>query len=649
MNIKRITAMTLAAAMTASACPTLAGCKNEEEAGFASVSKVTLSDAYAVNAVKKELEYLLSLDGKRLLADFRTNAGLPANATPYGGGWEGALIGGHTMGHYLSALAKAYANAMTPEAQREAVKERIDTLIEGLKECQEHAASAGASAGFLWGAHQVGLAPEAQFDNVERGKTNIVTEAWVPWYTMHKLIAGLIDVAEYTGSKAALGVVKGLGDWVVRRTEGWDEVTRLTVLDVEYGGMNDCMYNLYRLTGEQKYAIAAHAFDEEALFEDILSERDNYLNDVHANTTIPKIIGALNRYLSVNGKKIGGQKVEAERCLEVAEKFWERVLERHTYITGGNSEWEHFGLDNVLDAERTNANCETCNVYNMLKLSRMLFAATREKKYLDYYENAYLNDIWASQNPETGMTTYFQSMATGYFKVYSTPTGNFWCCTGSGMENFTKLNDSIYFLDGNTVTLSLYLSSTLETDKAKLSTAADLENSDTVTVHIEEGSFELRLRIPDWAESFEVTVDGRAAGEEKDGFYCLPVEGGNTVTVTMKKAVKAYNLPDSPNTYAFKYGPYVLAAELGEGTMSEGTTGVNVTVPANADMGGFSETVKVKGSVQEFMASIGEHLQRGADGKFRLSDTDQALVYSYYFRQHTERYGIYFKFTEGAL
>ena len=238
---------------------------------------------------------------------------------------------------------------------------------------------------------------------------------------MHKIIAGLLDVSEFTGSEKALEVAEGLGDWTYERVSGWSDAVHNTVLSIEYGGMNDCLYELYKETGEERYAIAAHAFDEDALFRRVASGKADVLNDLHANTTIPKFLGALNRYMTADGKTIGGEKVDASAYLKYAETFWDMVVEHHTYVTGGNSEWEHFGRDDVLDAERTNCNCETCNVYNMLKLSRALFEITGERKYADYYENAFYNAILSSQNPETGMTMYFQPMATGYFKVYGEP------------------------------------------------------------------------------------------------------------------------------------------------------------------------------------------------------------------------------------
>ena len=621
----------------------LSGCGGGEEDAerYYALSEVTLTDDYAVNALDKELDYLLSLDADRLLYYFHRNAALaPKASSSYGGGWEDALIGGHTMGHYLSALAQAYANASTGEEDRTAVEERLDYLLFELEQCQ---GNSQGEPGFLWGARTMGSDVEFQFNNVEFGLSNIATQAWVPWYTMHKIMAGLIDVYELTGKEDALDIATSLGDWVYGRVSGWSEATQATVLSIEYGGMNDCMYDLYAITGEERYAVTAHRFDEQTLFDDILSDRADYLNNRHANTTIPKIIGALNRYLTCDGKEIEGEIVDAAEMLTVAEMFWTRVVEHHTYITGGNSEWEHFGRDDVLNAERTNCNCETCNTYNMLKLSRMLFTITRDVKYLDYYERTYYNAIWSSQNPETGMTTYFQPMASGYFKVYSTPEENFWCCTGSGMESFTKLNDSIYYPAEDGVYVALFLDSTLQTEHFTLVQSADLENSDEIRFSLTAGETRLYLRVPSWSASCALTLNGTALPvQEEGGFVAVSLEEGDELMFTVEKTVTVHNLPDAENVYAFSYGPFVLSVELGSENMTTTTTGVNVTIPQRSAWEG--ETVNVTGTLQAFLGDPARNLVRGEDGKFTLSGTDRALTYSYHFRQHTQRYGIYFAF-----
>ena len=411
-----------------------------------SLSDITLKDAYLVNASEKETEYLLSIDADRLLAGFRETAGLDMKGKKRCAGWEDSLIGGHTMGHYLTACVQAYEYAGTSAENRKKLFKIIEYIAKTLKECQD-----ATGTGFIFGSTVLDAENvEKQFDNVEKGLTDINTEAWVPWYTMHKIFEGLLSVESMKDENAkdvascALETVSALGDWVYGRTSGWGAETHKTVLSTEYGGMNDVLYDLYILTGKEEHKKAAESFDETELFEKVLNAKpgDDVLNNIHANTTIPKFMGALKGYVADRSKT---------EYLEYAKAFWTLVTEHHSYVTGGNSEWEHFGRDNILDAERTNANCETCNAYNMLKLTKLLFMITGEQKYAEWYENTFINSILSSQNPETGMTTYFQPMASGYFKVFSSPEENFWCCTGTGMENFSKLGESFYFKKGNTL------------------------------------------------------------------------------------------------------------------------------------------------------------------------------------------------------
>ncbi len=634
----------------------------EGDVTFTAMSETAVLDAYAKNALEKEIDYLLKLDPDRLLYNFYDNAGLPApnSATRYGG-WENSLIAGHTMGHYLSALAQAYANGGTSAESKAQLRERINYLIVSLKECQDEAddSTMGAHEGFLWGANAINrLNVEFQFDNVEQNKANIGTEAWVPWYTMHKILAGLIDVYKLAENKTALQVAKKLGDWVCERVMKWSEATRKTVLSIEYGGMNDAMYNLYAVTGEEKYAVAAHQFDEDiptqgtfsqsSLVDRILDEDPNYLQGQHANTTIPKVIGLLNGYIQTKDKTIAGVTADAgERFLpkvylQVAEKFWTRVVEHHTYVTGGNSNDEHFQSDDSQWAIRSNVNCETCNVYNMLKLSRMLFSLTKDKKYLDYYENAYINDILSSQNPETGMTTYFQPMAPGYFKVYSSEFNHFWCCTGSGMESMSKLNDSIYYDAEGATYVAMYLSSTYKTDKVSLTMTADLEKSDTVTISADEGATTLKLRRPDWTTKFEVKRNNEAVAADAD-FASVEVKKGDTVIVELGKDVTVHTLPNASGVYAFKYGPFVLSEELGTEDMTTTSHGVQVLKPAAAK--GTTSYQTTKNDLADFRQNINTYMTRNADGTFTLMGVDGGpLTYVIHYKQYTHRYAVYLTF-----
>lgn len=578
-----------------------------------SMKNVTLLDSYEQNAFQKEVEYLKSLDADRLMRGFGDISGRKINAEKYGG-WETSAIQGHTLGHYLTAVSQAFATSKDKE-----LKEITDYMISVLDDCQ-------LQNGYL---HAI---PESHYEQIESGNTS---GTWVPWYSMHKILAGLIDVYTFTGNENALHIASKLGDWVYSHTSKWTEETQKTVLNVEYGGMNDCLYNLYKYTKNENHLSAAHSFDEMTLFEPLYNGED-ILNGKHANTTIPKIIGALNRY-TVTGE---------EYYLQVAANFWEMVIRNHTYITGGNSEWEHFGEPKVLDAERTNCNCETCNTYNMLKLSRELFKITGDKKYSDYYENTFINAILSSQNPETGMTTYFQPMATGYFKVYSSPTEHFWCCTGSGMENFSKLGDSIYFYGADSIFVNRYTSSSVIWEEKGLQITQNAELPKvTFTVN---GSAEAKivLKVPDWCEDKPtVKINGDKKNVKvKDGFITLLREwnDGDTIEYEMNMKVVAFSLPDNENTVAFKYGPWVLSANMGNTDMNTSTTGVNVTIPLwDADS---SELLVVeKGTVKKWLRNIDENLVRIGDTlNFELKGTNQKLIFSPHYKQHTSRYGIYF-------
>ena len=638
------------------------------------LSQVDVTDAYLTNAEDKDIEYLLSLDADRLLAGFRETAGLDLKGKKRYAGWETSLIAGHTLGHYLTAVAQAVATLPSEDARDAELNDRLTYLIDSLKECQD-----AIGTGFLFGATVYNKSNiELQFDNVEKNKTNITSEAWVPWYTMHKIVAGVIDVYKYTGNETALEVAKGLGDWVYNRTQSWSDSTRRIVLGIEYGGMNDCMYELYAVTGEDKYAIAAHAFDEDTLFKAVEKGSKDVLTNRHANTTIPKFIGALNRYVATHGKTVNGEVVDASDYLRYAQIFFDMVLERHSYVTGDNSEWEHFGSDYILDAERTNCNCETCNAYNMLKFAKALYMATGDTAYLNYYENTFYNTILSSQNPENGMTTYFQPMATGYFKVYTTATGSFWCCTGSGMENFTKLGNAIYYSGENSIVISQYLSSVLtdEAKNVKLSMTADIPASDKVTVVVNtlDGSAEvtesIAFRLPGWlAGDAVVTLNGVAltadttnadaatASLQLTEEYALVsgLHNGDTIELTLPMNITVHGLPDNDSVFAFKYGPIVLSAKLGTTDMATTYTGVSVLIPAaklieEEYISDGNDTISViNGSVADFMTNINNNLVK-TEGKLEwvLQNTDANLTFVPHYSQHTERYGIYFNYESNS-
>ncbi|WFR55761.1 glycoside hydrolase family 127 protein [Anaerocolumna sp. AGMB13025] len=589
-----------------------------------SLSQVKLKEPYLNNAFQKELDYLMSFDCDRLLSNFRLTRGLTPKAKCYEG-WEDTEIRGHSLGHYLTALAQAY----TTTDYNNTIYKRLQYLMEELSLCQ-------FQSGYL------SAFPEEFFDRVETGKP-----VWVPWYTMHKIISGLVNVYNHAKLDSALAILSGIGDWVYNRSDKWTPQIHDRVLSVEYGGMNDCMYEVYKITQNENHAVAAHRFDEIKLFEPIHDGKD-ILNNRHANTTIPKFLGALNRYV-VYGEK------EAY-YLTVCKQFWDIVTKNHSYITGGNSEWEHFGEPDILDAERTEANCETCNTYNMLKMTRTLFQITGDSKYSDFYETTFINAILSSQNPQTGMTTYFQPMATGYFKVYSKPFEHFWCCTGTGMENFSKLNDSFYFHEEDKLYVNMYFSSSVnwEEKKIRLSQDTNLLNMDKAVFRINteaESSFTLCLRIPAWSEGTSIQInDVPASYTLKDGYACITRtwNDNDVIDMTFKTVIRYHELPDNKNAVAFTYGPVVLSAGLGTEELEESTTGVQVKIPKKP-MAVKDYIVIRQSDIKSFKEHLSEHLVK-TEGKmeFRLKSTDEddRLIFTPHYQQHKERYGIYWILVE---
>lgn len=574
---------------------------------------VTLLDPYEINAFQLEVKYLKSLDTNRLLKGFCERAGIELNAEKYGG-WETSAIQGHTLGHYLTAVSQAYAASGDNE-----LKIIVDDMIKILSECQDE-------SGYL------AAIPESHYEQLESGNTS---GTWVPWYSLHKTLSGLINVYKFTGNSEALKIAEKLGDWVYSNTSHWTEQIQETVLNIEYGGMNDALYELYKYSDNVNHLAAAHSFDEKKLF-DPLYRGEDILNGKHANTTIPKIIGALNRY-TITGE---------EYYLKVAVNFWNIVVENHTYVTGGNSEWEHFGEPRILDAERTNCNCETCNTYNMLKLSRELFKITGDIRYVDYYENTFINAILSSQNPETGMTTYFQPMASGFFKVYSSPYDHFWCCTGSGMESFTKLADSIYFHNSDSLYVNRFTSSNVIWQEKNL-TITQTANLPEVTLTVSGTAFaKIVLRVPCWTDEPIVKLNGEQISIEKDNnFIIIEREWteGDIIEYCMPMKVTVHRLPDNPVSVAFKYGPFVLSADMGKKDMFTSTTGVNVTIPL-LDSTLSDILVITEGSVESWLKNINSNLVKEDNScSFKLIGTDQKFVFSPHYMQHSSRYGIYFR------
>jgi uncharacterized protein len=508
------------------------------------LDEVELGDGPLFKLRRWNRDYMLRLDADRLLHNFRLAAGLASTAKPLGG-WEEpkSEIRGHFVGHYLSACALMAASSGDAEVRR-----RGELLVAGLAECQKSFGVNGYLAAF----------PEEFFTRLDQGK-----EVWVPFYTVHKILAGLIDMHEYAGNAQALAVALGLAGWIDAWTATKTEAHLQEILRVEFGGMAESFYNLAAITGEDRWARVGDRFEKKS-FLNPLAARQDLLQGLHMNTHIPQVIAAARRY------EISGD----PRFRHVAEFFWETVTTSRTYATAGSSNEEHwkapaYQLSQEIDKGNTHQEC--CCSYNMLKLTRHLYAWAGTAGYMDYYERALFNHRLGTMEPETGHTMYYFSLAPGAWKTFSSEDASFWCCTGSGVEEYSKLNDTLYFHDAEGVYVNLFASSTLHWKKRGIqieqTTRFPEEERTTLTVHTSPAqAWTLRLRIPVWAEGATVELNGRALETvaEPGGYLALhrAWKPGDRIVLQLPMRLRVEALPDDDHRVAFTYGPLVLAGQF---------------------------------------------------------------------------------------
>lgn len=508
---------------------------------------VRLGDGLFKDAMDRNAKWLLSLEPDRFLAWFRKEAGLEPKAAVYGG-WESQGVAGHCLGHYLSACAMQYAS--TGDKQ---FKERADYIVQELAVCQAKN-----------GDGYVGAIPDGKrvFAEIRRGDIRSqgfdLNGLWVPWYTEHKVAAGLRDVYLHCGNAQAMEVLTKLGDWVCELTKNIDDAQWQTMLACEHGGMNEVMADLYALTGDAKYLAVAEKFYHKKIL-DPLSRKEDRLAGVHANTQVPKTIGAARIY-----EMTGNAKFET-----IARFFWETVVNHYTFANGGNSANEMFGRPDK-QSESMHDTTETCNTYNMLKLTRHLFAMEPKTSYMDYYERALYNHILAHQHPATGMIMYKGFLDMPAKKNFCDPTDSFWCCVGTGFENHTKYGEAIYAYDNDNLYVNLFIASTLTwKDKGvtvKQETAFPAAETVTLSLTCEKPTaMGIKIRKPFWAANVKVELNGKAVESAVDtaGYINLQrtFSTGDVITLTLPMTMRLEGMPDKPSRVAFLYGPTLLAAE----------------------------------------------------------------------------------------
>ncbi len=537
-------------------CQTLAGAGREViefKARPFNLKQVRLLGGPFKDNMERTRKYLHDLDSDRLLHTFRLNAGLPSSAEPLGG-WEkpGVEVRGHTMGHYLSACALMYASTSD-----EKLKAKADAIVAELAKCQEALGHTGYLSAF----------PESF---IERAET--LKGVWAPYYTLHKMYAGLLDMYVHCSNAQALEIARKMAVWNKSRLDKLDRAQMQQMLDrTEQGGMNDAFANLYALTGNPDYLAVSRRFNQDRYVEPLARNEDR-LKGEHVNSFIPNIIGTARQY------ELGAD----ARDRKIAEYFWSQVVDHRSYCTGGTSNNEHWhsGPDE-LAGELGDCTQETCCTYNMLKLTCHLFTWNPEPRYADYYERALYNSILSTQNPRTGMMMYFVPLATGRWKMYNLPNDSFWCCTGTGLENHAKYGDSIYFHNGDTLFVNLFIASELDWTQMRIrirqQTNFPRQAGTTLIVKTEKPKkLKIRLRVPYWAaKGATVKVNGKPlAGGRSGGYLAVDrmFKDGDRLEVSTPMSLHTHPMPDDPTLMAFMYGPLVLAGQLGgQGLTDENT------------------------------------------------------------------------------
>jgi DUF1680 family protein len=518
--------------------------------------------------------YMNRLPEDRLVHNFRLNAGLESKAESFGG-WEVYVapapgqprrnsegeLRGHFTGHFLSASAQLYASTGDKDA-----KAKGDSMVAELAKCQQKLGAGGYLSAF----------PTEWFDRLDARRP-----VWAPFYTIHKIMAGMLDMYQLAGNKQALAVLEGMSNWADEWTKSKTEEHMQDILNTEYGGMNDVLYRLTAATGDNHWASVGDRFTKKIFFNPLAMRRDE-LTGLHVNTHIPQVIGAARRY-----------EISSDmRFHDVADYFWYEVATARSYVTEGTSNGEGWlAQPRLMAAElkRSVATAECCCSYNMLKLTRHLYGWKGEPGYFDYYERALFNHRLGTIEPKTGHTQYYLSLTPGAWKTFNTEDKSFWCCTGSGVEEYSKLNDSIYWRDEDGVLVNLFIASDLNWEekgfKLRQETKFPEQQTTSLTVTAAKPSpMALKLRIPAWTKSASVKVNGRPIDvTPTPGSYLTLTrtwKAGDKVEMTLPMHLSVEAMPDDPKTQAFLYGPVVLAGDLGsEGLTDQLLVGPNAPRP----------------------------------------------------------------------
>lgn len=564
------------------------------------LSSVRLLESPFLKAQQTDRKYMLSLDPDRLLAPYLREAGLVVTKPSYAN-WENTGLDGHIGGHYLSALADMYAATGNNE-----VLARLNYMLDWLEKCQDESGD-----GYIGGVP----GGKAMWKDIAAGKINAgsfsLNDKWVPLYNIHKVYAGLIDAYRLAGSQKARKMLIKYADWAYRLNANLSDAQIQDMLRSEYGGMNEAFADVAAITGDDRYLVLARKYSQQALLDPLLQQKD-VLTGMHANTQIPKVIGFMRIAELSNDKS----------WADAADFFWHTVVNHRTVAIGGNSVREHFHpVNDFSSMVESREGPETCNSYNMLKLSRQLFLAKPSARYMDYYERTMYNHILSSQHPDGGFV-YFTPMRPGHYKVYSQAQDGFWCCVGSGLENHGKYGEMIYAHRDNDLFLNLFVASTLNWKEKGLSlvqqTTFPEAESSSVTLKLNQSkTFAIHFRYPSWIKpgKMKISINGKDEPLQLDSNAYVKVyrkwKTGDVINISMPMHTRTESLPDQSDFVAFVHGPVVLAAALGQ----DGLTGLKADGSrmghiANGPLMSIEDAPLLIGAKDSLAAGVSKDLQQ---------------------------------------
>ncbi|KAH7102963.1 hypothetical protein BKA62DRAFT_787118 [Auriculariales sp. MPI-PUGE-AT-0066] len=534
------------------------------------LTAVTLTSSRFMDNQARTLTYLKFVDVNRMLYVFRNNHKLSTNGATANGGWDAPDFPFRSQGHLLTAWSQCWASLKDTTC-----RDRATSFVAELSKCQANNAAAGFATGYLSGF------PESEFNALENGT---LSNGNVPWYALHKTLSGLLDVWRWTGDSTAKSVTLALGGWVDTRTSKLSTSQMQSVMNTEFGGMNQILADIYYMTGDSKWITAAARFDHAAVFDPLAANTDS-LNGLHANTQVPKWIGAAREYKATG----------TTRYKTIATNAWNMAVNSHTYAIGGNSQAEHFRAANAIAGYLTTDTAESCNTYNMLKLTRELWTMSPSNAaYFDFYERAVLNQMLGQQNPSDshGHVTYFTSLNPGGKRglgmhsliswgggTWSTDYDSFWCCQGTGVETHTKFADSVFFYDSSSIYVNLFIPAKVTWSQfgVTLTQTTTYPVSDTTTLTVTgSGTWAMRIRIPGWTSGAKVSLNGvaQSIGVTPSSYAVLSRTwtSGDVVTVQLPMSLRLIAANDNANLVAVAFGPTILSGNYGSTTLTTAPT-----------------------------------------------------------------------------